>query len=248
MRVFFCLFALLCSLSANAFAGTSGMSGEWVYYGNLEGKVCIDEESGVLEDGTISTSYVLLEGQGANQRRATKKGSSHPGGVREVQRIHEDIVLFLGVKNPILVREGARFTAPREKIRGRWHYAAQMNETFYYDVEFDLDAWEMVEITRSASGGETRSAGRPLEKLLDAQMELAVRSGGAVYHFTRLGADFLVLEPSYAKSILNGYKILMERTQATRQASTEAGLAKASEAEAHGEKSNQDRDTKQRKP
>jgi hypothetical protein len=74
----------------------------------------------------------------------------------------------------------------------------------------------MVEISRSESGGHTRSEGRSLEKLLDAQLELALRADGAVYHFTSLGADFLVLEPSYATSTRNGYKILMERVPAQR--------------------------------
>jgi hypothetical protein len=214
MRVVFCLAVLLCALSAHA--GTPGISGEWLYYGNQDGTVRIDEAVGVLEDGTARTSYVLLEEQGPGWRRAAKKGSSHPGDVRKILRVHEDVLLFPGVKNPILVRKGARFTAPREKIRGRWHYARQMNEAFYYDAEFDLDAGKMVEIS-----GHTRNEARPLERLLDAQAELALRADGAVSHFTRLGADFLVLEPSYATSTRNGYKILMERAQAPlKQAKT----------------------------
>ena len=221
MRVF-CLVVLLCALSAHAFAGTLGISGEWFFYGNRDGKVRIDEESGVLEDGTTRTSYVFLEEGGANWRRVARKGTAHPGDERKLLRVHADVLLFLGVRNSILVREGARFKAPREKIRGRWHYAAQMSEAFYYDAEFDLNAWMMVEISRSEHGGHTRSAGRPLEVLLDAQAELAVRSGGGVYHFTRLGADFLVLEPSYATPIRSGHRILMTRVQETPGAPRQA--------------------------
>ena len=222
MRVL-CLTVLLCALSAYAFAETPGFSGEWFFHGNRDGKVRIDDAPGILEDGTTRTSYVLLEERGADWRRVVRQGVSNPGSPRKVLRVHDNVLLFLGVKNPILLREGVRFMPPREKIRGRWHYAAQLNEAFYYDAEFDLDAWEMVEIVRSESGEYTRSAGRPLEVLLDAQVELAVRSGVGVYHFVRLGADFLVLEPSYAKSSLNGHKILMTRAQvpdAARQATT----------------------------
>ena len=214
MRAFFCLFALLCVLNAHALAGTPGISGEWVYYGNREGTVRISEASGILEDGTNGTSCVLREEKGTGLRCAARKGSSHPGDVRKILRVHEDVLLFLGVKNPILVRKGGRFQAPREKIRGCWHYAAQLNEAFYYDAEFDLDARKMVEISRSEHGGHIRSEGRPLEPLLDAQAELALQAGGVVYHFARLGAEFLVLEGSYATSTRNGYKILLERVQA----------------------------------
>jgi hypothetical protein len=86
-----------------------------------------------------------------------------------------------------------------------------MNEAFYYDAEFDLDAGKMVEISRSESGDHIRGAARQLKVLLDAQAELALQADGSVYHFVRLGADFLVLEPSYAASARNGHKILMER-------------------------------------
>ena len=215
MRIVFCLFALLCVLSAHALAGTLGISGEWHFYGNQGALVRIDETSGILEDGTTNTSYILLlEKQGVNWLRATQKRASHPGEARKILRMHENVLLFSGLKTPILVRKGARFTPPREKIRGRWHYAAQMNEAFYYDAEFDLDAKKMIEISRSENGNSIRSESRPLETLLDAQAELALRADGAVYHFTRLGADFLVLEPSYAASTRNGYKILLARTQA----------------------------------
>jgi hypothetical protein len=220
IRAMLCLAALLCALNAHAFAGTPGISGEWTYYGSRDGAVRIDEESGTLEDSTNRTSYILLEEQGeqgAKRRRAARKGSSQSGETRDILRMHENVLLFLGVKNPILVRAGARFKPPREKIRGRWQYAAQMNEAFYYDAEFDLDARKMVEISRSENGGQTRSEARPLETLLDAQAECALRSGGSVYHFTRLGADFLVLEPSYALSSRNGYKILMKKAQAAAQ-------------------------------
>ena len=229
-----CLTVLLCALSAHAFAGTLGISGEWFFYGNRDGKVRIDETSGILEDGTTRTSYVLLEGEGANWRRVARKGAAHSGDERKLLRVHNDVLLFLGVRNSILVREGARFKAPREKIRGRWHYAEQTNEAFYYDAEFDLDAWQMVEISRSERGELTRSAVRPIEVLFDAQAELAVRSGGGVYHFARLGADFLVLEPSYATSTRDGYKILMERMRsprASQQADAKSGAVKASKTE-----------------
>jgi len=195
-----------------------GISGEWHYYGNQADTVRIDEESGIMEDDTTRTSYVLLEEQGADWRRAVKKGGSYPGDTRKILRVHKDVLLFTGVKNPILVRTGAHFRAPKEKIRGRWHYAAQMNEAYYYDAEFDLDAKKMVDISRSSSGGHTRSEGRPLEPLMDARHELALRADGAVYHFTRLGADFLVLEPMYAASARNGYKILMKKAQTPRSA------------------------------
>jgi hypothetical protein len=174
--------------------------------------VRIDEASGVLKDETTRTSYVLLETQG-NRRRAVRQGSAHPGDARDLVQVHEDLLLLLGVKNPILVRRGTRFHPPREKIRGRWHYAAQLNDAYYYDAEFDLDAREVVDVTRPESGELARSAGRPLEALLDARAECALRSGISVYHFTRLGADFLVLEPSYARSSRNGYKILMVKVQ-----------------------------------
>ena len=214
--VVFCLCALLCALSAHVFAGTPGFSGEWIYYGDQDAELRIDEESGLLEDGTTRTRYVLLEEQGAGRCRAARKVGSRPGEVRKICRMHADVLLFLGVKNPILVRKGARFKAPREKIRGRWRYAAQTNEAFYYNAEFDLDARKMVEILRSENGGYTRGEGRPLEMLLDAQAELALQAGDAVYHFARLGADFLVLEGKYAASTLNGYKILMEQVRAPR--------------------------------
>jgi hypothetical protein len=237
-----CLAAMLCVLSAHAFAATPGIGGEWFYYGSRDGKLRIDENSGVLEDSASRTSYVLLEDKGVHRRSAVRKGSTQPGEARGILRMHEDVLLFLGVKNPILVRAGARFTPPREKIRGRWHYAAQINEAFYYDAEFDLDARKMVEISRSENGGHVRSEARPLEALLNAQSECALRSSdGSVYHFTRLGADFLVLEPSYAASSRNGYKILMARTQTpaavqqtktekARQAGKTGGAAKASKA------------------
>jgi hypothetical protein len=239
----FCLTVLLCALSAHAFAGMLGISGEWVFYGNQDGKVRIDEASGILEDGTSRTSYVLLEEGGANWRRVARKGASHAGELRKLLRIHNDVLLFLGVKNPILVRKGARFKAPREKIRGRWHYAAQMNEAFYYDAEFNLDTWRMVEISPSKNGGHTRSAGRPLEVLLDAQTELALQSGGGLYHFARLGADFLVLEPSYATSTRDGYKLLMERMRSPgvpQQADTKDTKSRAAKASK--------KKTKQKKP
>jgi hypothetical protein len=44
-----------------------------------------------------------------------------------------------------------------------------------------------------------------------------------VYHFARLGADFLVLEPSYAASVQNGYKILMERVPRAAKKRAKAG-------------------------
>ena len=211
MRVFFCLAALLCALGTHASASdrAPGFSGEWLYYGGQDVTVRIDEAAGILEDGT--TSYVLLAEQGPGWRRVAKRGDSHPGGVRRLFLMHENVLLFAGVKNPILVRKGSRFTVPRAKIRGRWHHARQMNEAFYFDAEFDLDAGKMVEISRSESGELVRSEARPLETLLDAQAELALRSDGVVYHLARLGADFLVLAPSYASSAQNGYKILMER-------------------------------------
>jgi hypothetical protein len=223
MRVLFCLAALLCILGAHAFASdrTPGISGEWLYYGQQDGTVRIDEKAAILEDGT--TSYTLLEEQVPGGRRVAKKGGSHSGGVRGIFRVHENVLLFPGVKNPILVRKGARFTAPRGKIRGRWHYARQMNEAFYYDAEFDLDAGKMVEISRSASGELMRSKARPFEVLLDAQAELALQADGAVYHFARLGADFLVLEPSYASSLQNGYKILMEKVPRAVKKRTKKG-------------------------
>ena len=237
MRALFCLFALLCALRAHAPAATSGISGEWHFYGNLDGAVRISEESGILEDEISGTRYILLKEEEAGRRRVVRQGGAHPGDVRAILRMHEDLLLFLGAKNPILVRKGARFRTPREKIRGRWHYAAQMNETYYYDAEFDLDAGHIVEISRSESGRIMRSEGRKFELLLDAQAELALQSGGVVYHFTRLGADFLMLEPSYATSSRNGYKILLERVQAlrgakptktetTRQADTKSKAAK----------------------
>jgi len=242
----FCLLAPLCALSVSAPARTSGITGEWYYYGNQDATVRIDEASGILEDGTIDTSYVLLGEQGTDWRSATKKGSSHPGDVRKIFRVHQDVLLFLGVKNPILVRKGTRFKAPREKIRGRWHYARQINEAFYYDAEFDLDAGKLVEISRTGHGGYTRSAPRTLEKLFDAQAELALRADGAVYHFVRLG-DFLVLEPSYASSTRDGHKILMERIRApykpemdkqrvvaAPQADTQNKTAKASKTKGKG--------------
>ena len=228
MRAVFCLFALWCALSAHASAGTPGISGEWFYYGTRDGTVRIDEESGILEDGTSSVSYVLLEEQGGHQRLAAKRGSPYPGDVRKILRVHENVLLFPGVKNPILVRKGALFKAPPEKIRGRWHYVAQMNETFYYDVEFDLDAGKMVEISRSAHGDHVRNEARLLETLLDARHELALRTEDAVYHFTRLGSDFLVLEPSYSDAARNGYKILMERARSrrgTKQSTTKNNAA-----------------------
>jgi hypothetical protein len=213
MRVLLFLFALLGVPSAHAFAATPGLSGEWHYYGNRDGTVRIDEASGMLEDETTRTSYVLLEEQGANWRRVAKKGGSPPGDTRKILRVHENVLLFPGDKHHILVRKVAPFAAPREKIRGRWHYAEQMNEAFYYDAEFDLDAGKMVEISRSENGGHTRSEGRLLETLLDARAELALRTNDAVYHFKRLGDDFLVLEPSYAASTRNGYKILLKKAQ-----------------------------------
>ena len=213
MRAIFRLAVLLCALDAYAFAGTAGISGEWVFYGGEDGTVRIDEASGILEDVSSRTRHVLSGEQG-NRRRAVKKGSSHPGNARDLIRVHDDLLLFPGVKNPILVRRGARFPLPREKIRGRWHYAEQLNETFYYDAEFDLDARTVVDISRSEDGELVRSAGRPLEVLLDAQVECALRAGDCVYHFARLGANFLVLEPSCAKSSRNGYKILMEKAPA----------------------------------
>ena len=241
-RIFFCLFALLCVLLAHAPAATPGISGEWHFYGNQSGTVRIREESGILEDETTGISYVLLAEEGAGRRRVARKDGSHPGDVRKIVLVHENVLLFLGVKNPILVREGARFRAPREKIRGRWRYAAQMNETYYYDAEFDLDAGKMVEISRSESGGHIRSEGRPFERLFDAQAELALQADGVVYHFARLGSDFLVLEGSYATSTRNGYKILMERVQSprpekhaaemTRQPETKSGAAKAAKKQA----------------
>ena len=211
MRAMLCRAVLLCVLNAQAAVAAPGISGEWLYYGEHGGGVVrIDESSGILEDGRAR--YLLLEEQGG-RRRALRQGGGTPGDTRVLVRAHEDLLLFLGVKNPILVRKGARFQAPREKIRGRWHYAAQTNEAFYYDAEFDLDARKMADISRSESGGLVRSADRPLEILLDAQIECALRSDGAVYHFMRLGADFLVLEPSYAASSRNGYKILLERAR-----------------------------------
>ena len=218
IRASFCLFALLCILNAYALAGTSGISGEWVYYGNREGTVRISATSGILEDGTSGTSYVLREEGGSGVRYVAGQAGPHPGDARKLLRVHEDVLLFLGVKNPILVRKGVRFQTPREKIRGRWHYAAQMNEVFYYDAEFDLDVRKMVEISRSEQGRHVRSEGRPLELLLDAQAELALQAGGVVYHFARLGTEFLVLEGSYATATRNGYKILLERVQASRGA------------------------------
>ena len=240
MRAFY-LTVLLCALSAHAFAGTPGISGEWIFYGNQAGKVRIDEASGILEDGTSRTQYLLFEEGGAEWRCVARKDAAHSGDARKLLRVHTDLLLFLGVKNPILVREGARFKAPRKKIRGRWHYAAQMNEAFYYDAEFDLDAWQMVEISPSKNGGHTRSAGRSLEVLLDAQTELALQSGGGLYHFARLGSDFLVLEPSYATSTRDGYKILMEKMLSPgvqQQADTKSRAAKASKT----------KKTKQKKP
>ncbi|MDR0239564.1 MAG: hypothetical protein LBI88_04960 [Deltaproteobacteria bacterium] len=225
MRLLVCLFALLCVLNLHARAATWGISGTWGYYGNRDGAVRINEESGILEDGTSGASYVLLEEKEAGRRRVARKGASHPGDVRTLLRVHEDLLLFLGARNPILVRAGTRFKTPREKIRGRWHYAAQMNEIYHYDAEFDLDARKMVEISRSEQGGHIRSEDRPLELLLDAQTELALQAGGVVYHFERLGADFLVLEGSYATSARNGYKILMERVQAQRTAKQAAETA-----------------------
>ena len=239
MRALFCLFALLCVLNEHALAGTPGISGEWVYYGNQEGTVRINETSGILEDGTNSANYVLREEKGAGLRYAAGKAGSYPGDVRAILRVHEDVLLFLGVKNPILLRKGASFKAPREKIRGRWHYAAQTNDAYYYDAEFDLDARQMVEISRSERGELVRSAGRPLEVLLDAQAEIALQSGGGIYHFTRLGADFLVLEPSYAASARDGYKILMEKMRsqgAPEQAKTKSGAAKESKTKAKKKK------------
>ncbi|MCL1985889.1 MAG: hypothetical protein FWG59_05525 [Betaproteobacteria bacterium] len=206
----FCL--LLCALRGHALAGTLGIGGEWAYYGSREAVVRIDEESGSLEDGT--SSYSLFKEQGSNWCRVAKKGSAQPGDGRKLVRVQENVLLFLGAKNPVLVRKGAHFRMPREKIRGRWHYVQQMNELFYYDAEFDLDAGKMVEISRSESGGYVRSEGRQLKVLLDAQAELALQTDGAVYHFMRLGTDFLILEPSYATSSRNGFKILMERVQA----------------------------------
>ena len=252
LRAIFCL--LLCVVSAHAVAGTLGISGGWFFYGNRDGKVHIDEESGILEDGTSGTSYVLLEEQGADWRRVARKGA--PGDVRKIRRVNENVLLFLGVKNPILVREGARFTPPREKIRGRWHYATQMNEAFYYDAEFDLDTRKVVDISRSESGGHIRGEARPLEMLLDAQVELALRTDGTVYHFMRLGADFLVLEPSYGTSVRNGYKILMARTQAlkqtktetTRQADTQSRTTKAAKTKTKNGKSTKSRKAKQAEP
>jgi hypothetical protein len=241
MRVVFCLFTLLCGLSAHALAGMPGIGGEWHFYGNQDATVFIDEASGILEDRTRGASYVLGEEQKTGRRKVAGKGGSHPGDGRAIIHAHKDVLLFLGVKNPILLRKGAHFKTPREKIRGRWHYAVQTNEAFYYDAEFDLDAGKMVEISRPESGGHTRSADRPLEMLLDAQAELAVQSDGAIYHFARLGADFLVLEPSYATSSRDGYKILMARTQAPKtmpgantnkpeQADKNSGTAKAAKA------------------
>jgi hypothetical protein len=209
--IFFCLVALLCALDGHAFAG-AGIGGEWVWYGEQDAAVRIDEAAGILEDGSSRTRYVLLEAQG-DRRRAVRQ-RVRPGDARDMVRVHEDLLLFLGVKNPILVRRGTPFHPPREKIRGRWQYAAQLNETFYYNAEFDLDARTVADITRPESGELARNAGRPLEFLLDAQVECALRSGDAVYHFTRLGADFLVLEPSYARSSRNGYKILMVKAPA----------------------------------
>ena len=260
MRIVLCLFALLCVLNAHALAGTLGISGEWNFYGNQTDLVRIDEASGFLKDGTANASYVLLEEQGVNWRRVAKQGGSHPGEARKLLHMHEHVLLFQGVKNPILIRKGARFTAPREKIRGRWHYAAQMNEAFYYNAEFDLDARKMVEISRSENGGYIRGEGRPLEMLLDAQAELALRADGTVYHFTRLGADFLVLQPSYATSTRNGYKILLARAQAPHaakvakavaepQADTQNGAATASitKAQEKKRKKNQGPKAKQKK-
>ena len=182
--------------------------------------VRIDEASGILEDGTTRTSYVLLEEQGVNRLRAAKNNASHPGDTRKILRMSENLLFFSGARNSILVRKGAHFAAPKEKIRGRWHYAEQMNETFYYDAEFDLDAGKMTEISRQENGVLVRGEDRPLETLLDARTELALRAGDAVYHFKRLGADFLVLEPSYATSSRNGYKILMTRAQPPQTAKT----------------------------
>jgi hypothetical protein len=223
MRAVFCLLALLCA--SDAYAGTPGISGEWAYYGNQDGTVRIDEASGIVEEGT-GASYDLLDAQGDGWRLAAKKGSSFPGDARKIRRMHEDVLLFSGVKNPILVRKGVLFKAPREKIRGRWHYAAQMNEVFYYDAEFDLDARKMVEISRPEGGSPMRGEDRPLEMLLDAQAELALRgAGGAVYHFTRLGGQFLVLEATYA-STRHGHKILMERVPRAAQQAKAAAASK----------------------
>ncbi|MDR2694917.1 MAG: hypothetical protein LBC79_00860 [Deltaproteobacteria bacterium] len=231
MRAVLCLAALLCFSGAYAFAGTPGIGGEWFFYGNRDATVRIDEASGLLEDVTARTSYVLHEEE-AGRHRAVRQRASRPGDARSLFRVHDDLLLFLGggVKNPILVRKGALFRAPREKIRGRWHYARQLNEAFYYDAEFDLDAGKMVEISRSESGGLTRSAARPLERLLDAQAELALQADGAIYYFTRLGADFLILAPSYADSARNGHKILMERARTARSAQ-EAQTEKARQAD-----------------
>jgi hypothetical protein len=70
-----------------------------------------------------------------------------------------------------------------------------------------------VDISRSEDGAPARGAGRSLELLLDAKAECALQSEDAVYHFARLGANFLVLAASHAKSSLNGFKILMEGAQ-----------------------------------
>jgi hypothetical protein len=215
MRLFLCLVALLCALNGLALAKTPGLSGEWFYFGSQNQLVRIDEASGMLEDGATRASYVLLGEQGTDKHRAVAKGGAHPEE-RQLIRLQDNLLLFLGNKNPILLRKGARFAAPREKIRGRWRYAAQMNAAYYYDAEFDLDAKKMVEISRSADGSLLSGQERPLETLLDGQNELALRAKGTVYHFTRLGADFLVLEPSYASSLQNGYKILMVKSQAPR--------------------------------
>jgi hypothetical protein len=239
VRVFFFWVALLCVLSAQAQAVTPGISGEWYFYGNQNDTVRISEEAGILEDGTTGISYVLLADEGFGRHRVVAgKGGSHSGDVRTILHVHENLLLFLGIKNPILVRKGVRFKALREKIRGCWHYAAQMNNTYYYDAEFDLDSGKIVDISRSESGAYIRSEGRSFELILDAQAELALQAGGVVYHLTRLGADFLVLEGSYATSTRNGYKILLERVCAsqavktTQRADAKSRTAKAAKAQA----------------
>ena len=208
-----------------------GFSGEWLYYGNQEGTVRICEASGSLEDEANGTSYVLRKDEGADVYYATNRESPQTGELRKVLRVHDNVLLFLGDRNPILLRKGIRFKAPREKIRGRWHYAVQLNEVFYYDAEFDLDARKMVEISSAMHEGHVRSEARSLELLLDAQAELALQGDDVVYHFARLGAEFLVLEGSYPASIRNGYKILMQRVQAPN-----AGAASEAKQQADGQR------------
>ncbi len=206
---FLCMLLLLFTPAAQA--ASLGISGTWFHYDDKTDILRINEEAGTVDTGTQNMPY-SVPAEGRTWAIVKPTGSNNPADERKVIKIHNNILLVQGGgKTRILLRQNASFDAPKTKIRGLWHFAAQENDKQFYDLEFNLDTPGVTEIAGPTAAAAKRGAPETLPIGEDSPGTLALLRGNAAYYFTRLGKDFLVLRIHGAGAARADTPILLRR-------------------------------------